>query len=399
MKKKFTSLILALSLTACLFSGCGSKDVDALEKETTPTPTQGVEQETTVTQAPATENNQEVLVTQVPEVEVPEKNEAPLERKTILQNYTYYRGWGETNDETSYSYYTDEDGNIVKLTSYSVHSSLNTNNPANVKVETKTSTSEVYYEYTYYEDGSVHTVTSYSGSIDKNGFRHVIEYSKEGLLLRDVKLSGADARVEEEIIYTYDDSGVLIQTVETIDEGQERDTFTHVYDALGRVIKSISKRVDYDEWTGQIDRERINERDYVYETEKTDTGVIEHKYRINGTDKKEISLRKLDYDADGNLVQEHYDDFEEGTSYDELWRYEYNTEGVMIKKMLCYISDGEFESPKEVYEYDNSGNLLKVTYLLSAKFHDDTLSAVDTYNYITVRNFKYIKPILPVQGR
>ncbi len=201
---------------------------------------------------------------------------------------------------------------------------------------------------------------------------------ENGLLVRERNYT--DGRGTDMKVYTYNQNGLVIQEKYTFDEIASAGwTTTYEYDGEGRVIlrrdvydsdKPMDEtRTEYDE-QGRISREESRDRVTTYTYSENNSYISMTVY------KNEDTVTKLERTLDdrGNIIRERSYRNEELT-HDFV--YEYNEDGQQLKS-YAYATDGSMSvSNTTYYDYDESGDLIRVTYTAN----DDSITTVHSYEY------------------
>ena len=189
-----------------------------------------------------------------------------------------------------------------------------------------------------------------------------------------------DGRETDTKFYSYNENGLVIQEKYTFDEIPSAGwTNTYEYDRHGRVIRRYTvydsdkpaeeMRTEYDE-LGRISREENKDSVTTYTYGENGSYTVLTEYKNEAT----VSRLETLTDERGNIIRER--------SYrnDELTRdyvYEYNENGQKIKDYSCPTDSSSSISELTVYEYDERGNLVRIT----MTFDPAKITSIHSYEY------------------
>ena len=189
-----------------------------------------------------------------------------------------------------------------------------------------------------------------------------------------------DGRGNSMKVYTYNETGLVIQEKITFDEVPSAGwTTTCEYDGDGRVILKRTVydsnkpaeeiHTEYDE-QGRILRQEDSDSVITYTYGENDSYTALTEYKNEET----VTRLERTLDQNGNLLRER------SYTNGELTRdhvREYNKNGQCIKAYSC-ATDGSMSVSNVVfYDYDERGNLVRTTYTTD----DDQITSVYSYEY------------------
>lgn len=375
MRKRLYGLLLALSMTACLLGGCGSEDNDAGNDDVKVNREVDVDKKSTEKgqedkEAYVDESSEQKDENTSDNMESDDVNE--ISEVAAFKSYRHYNSDGVLAKYQECTYELDEKSNIIKMRVID-------------GIGNEATSREYVYEYSYFENGDINTITKKRGEDDI--LLNAVEYDLNGTLLKMVEyslVSGHLNEIEEEVIYEYDKNGMLIKKTETRYEEDETESDIYEYDEAGRCIRYENRDVEFDDGTQEI---KTREKKFEYESVKTGNGEKLVQYR----DGEIVSEQEFEYDIYGNVVKEISRG--EDKNYENTWEYSYDGQGNVLKKIL-YTSAGQ---KHEEYDYDSSGRLLKMISYHTGSGSLGQRSAISyeyEYGYISVRNWEYIVPLL-----
>ncbi len=375
MRKKFSSLLLALSMTACLLSGCGSADNNTTDDEVKVSQEVDIDEESTEKSQGDKETSVDEKVEQKDEDisnDIKNDKSNDILEVAAFKSYRHYSSNETLAKYEECTYEVDEKGNIVKMR-------------VSDGIGSDATSKEYIYEYVYFENGDVNKITKKRSN--DNILLYAVEYDVDGKLLKMEEyslVSGHLNEIEEDVIYEYDKNGMLIKMIETRYEEDEYESEIYEYDDKGRCVRYEKRDVEFDDGKEEV---KTREKKYTYESISTSNGEKLIQYR----DGEIVLEQEFEYDTYGNVVKEISKG--DGKNYENTWEYSYDEKGNVLKKIL-YTSTGQKDTE---YDYDSSGRLLKIISYHTGSGSLGQRSAISyeyEYEYISVRNWEYIKPLL-----
>ena len=219
-------------------------------------------------------------------------------------------------------------------------------------------------EITYNADGTENGRTKYT--------------YENGLLVKERFYNNGSGFATKE--YTYNESGLVIQETYTFDGIASAGwTTTYEYDEEGRVIlkrdiydsdkPTEETRTEYDEQGRVLRRESSDSvTTYTYGENNSYTALTELKNE-DTVNRLEVTL-----DPNGNPLRKR--NYRNGELTNELV-FEYNEDGQQIKVSSCISYGSTSLSDVTYYDYDERGNLIRITYANDK----DQINGFDSYEY------------------
>lgn len=334
--RKFQSIMCAsamiLTLTACDGNSVASTSSDSTMKQ--------------VAQEQSSEGKTEK--TEKPEI----TKEGILTRKAI-----YYILEGES--VLGYEELRDSEGKLMKITLDEVFTDMI---PHFVP-----SASLGVTEYTYDSNGNLVKETC------NNAYESTIkEYDENGFLIASKHKNAEQSQCDEDRTYMYekDASGNPVKGYyinNLID-----NSGAYVYDDAGNILSGTFdarhlicdlecrdgrkvKETEYVHWAGKTE----NAVGHIYEYDSNGKKIHETNYGEDGNVTTEI---RYEYDSEGRLVKQMY--AVSGDAGDDVgWEYVYDAEGTCVNRIIWQDGkiDESMHKPDDtyVYEYDEYGNVIK----------------------------------------
>lgn len=206
-------------------------------------------------------------------------------------------------------------------------------------------------KYTYDGNGWLLEERLYT---DGNGFsRKVYTYNADGYVIQEKHIFDGIASAGWTTTYEYDEEGRVILKRDIYDSDKPTEETRTEYDEQGRVLRRESSdsitTYTYGENNSYTALTELKNEDTVNRLEVT-------------LDPNGNPLRKRNY-RNGELTSEHV--------------FEYNEDGQQIKVSSCITYDSTSLSDVTYYDYDERGNLIRVTFANDK----DQINGFDSYEY------------------
>ena len=215
----------------------------------------------------------------------------------------------------------------------------------------------------------VKTLKSETSYYDTGELEREKKYDTKGNITKDISYDLSGQMFYQEWKYEYDSRGNRVSAIYTKDKTVCHYEYKYEYDANGNLKSVIAHIVETD-----LDVEK-----YEYDTE----GNIVKASCYDMEDGCLDSYGECEYDDTNNMISCDVfhpnldDESTEGEEYHA--KYEYDSEGNLIKEMYTIIEDGNIEVEEEYefeYEYDNEGNKIKQN-----SFRDGSEAGWTEYEY------------------
>lgn len=235
--------------------------------------------------------------------------------------------------------------------------------------------------------GKVKTISSHDstvGYVDKIlGFNvgagpivdhfEVFSYNEKGFITQQDSKNGTTPIKK---IYTYDSSNRLKKMEFIILNSDGKQVSTYEYNRKGRLIKQIDEI--------HFENNSSDKQITVYKTVKFDNNGRILKSLVETDDKKNDYYILNTYDQKGNRLSNEIYDMNDKLKYSFL--YTYNERGdVLTEKSKLALSGGQMEEKK--YTYDEKGNMLSVSYTISAMGQSNSSNATYEYTFDSKGNW------------
>ncbi len=300
-----------------------------------------------------------------------------IKDQVLAVSFTYDENGNMTCEEKTL-HYKDSDGNDAILVTHYYYVYDQYGNVLESWIHNKTE-DRVYYHHIYvydkYGNKIQETYFDSSNILDSTSF--FIYNEKNHLVTKKKEENGR----YEETVYTYNDDGDIIKSVEIVEnykydeEKQEYDysqkekniyeyNYEYEYDSNGRLTKYVSvnskgkrqiEEYAYDsngnkiKYVKTFNEGRIETEEYIYDEHNNVIKKLTHSNRGN----KGIYEVVYEYYDDGNIKKESTVESDWNEKFDS---YEYDAKGNQIRRELIF--SGELFEYENSYTYDENGRIV-----------------------------------------
>lgn len=214
--------------------------------------------------------------------------------------------------------------------------------------------------YTYDERGNVLCSEEYWDNASRSWSRiWEYEYDDKNQKIKGVLVATKEGQKDTTYLYSYDEDGRMVEQ-KRLQEDEIREIIKYTYDEAGNILcESSNIPSKGDVWTNTTYQYVYDEMGNILKKEKFDNGMLYETWIYT-------------YDAAGNMLTQANSGID--VVGPGLWSYEYDEQGNCIKESYLFAENDPAST--ESWEYDSEGRLLK-----SVTVFCDGKGVVEEYSY------------------